>query len=155
MAIYRIAQEAMSNIAKHANASSLTVALTAPHRRVDLSVADDGYGFDRRILRPGPWASISCRSAPTTSEPTWLVASQPDIGTSVDVVWHCEPSRERFMTADAPIRILVVDDHKVVRKGSAPSSPSTTTSNSSAKPGTEKKPSSNAPHSRPTSSSWT
>ncbi len=83
IAIYRIAQEAMSNIAKHANASSLTVTLVGTDSRVDLSVVDDGYGFDRDgHSGPGRWASISCRSEPTTLGPTLVISSEPDIGTA-------------------------------------------------------------------------
>lgn len=44
--LYRIAQEALNNILKHAAASSVTLYLRANGNRVELEVIDDGTGFD-------------------------------------------------------------------------------------------------------------
>ena len=44
--LYRIAQEALNNIAKHANASQVTLKLCAEGKGLELSVVDDGCGFD-------------------------------------------------------------------------------------------------------------
>lgn len=43
---YRIAQEALTNVARHADARNVTVALKADNGRLDLTVTDDGRGFD-------------------------------------------------------------------------------------------------------------
>jgi len=43
--LFRIAQEALNNIAKHAQASAVTVRLTAAPGRVTLEVRDDGRGI--------------------------------------------------------------------------------------------------------------
>ena len=94
VAIYRIAQEAMSNIAKHANASSLTVTLVGTDSRVDLSVVDDGYGFDRTDIPAGAMGLDIMQERADAIGAELVVASQPDIGTRVDVAWHYEPSRE-------------------------------------------------------------
>jgi signal transduction histidine kinase len=45
-AIYRVMQEAMSNIARHANATSVAVTLVEGNRQLALSITDDGCGFD-------------------------------------------------------------------------------------------------------------
>lgn len=45
-AIYRIAQEALNNIAKHAEASQVKVELTCDPKRVELMIQDNGMGFD-------------------------------------------------------------------------------------------------------------
>lgn len=45
-ALFRIAQEAMTNVRKHARATSVTVTLERANGMVTLSVADDGAGFD-------------------------------------------------------------------------------------------------------------
>jgi signal transduction histidine kinase len=51
--LFRIAQEALSNVTRHAQASSLRVKLaTAPHS-VRLEIADDGVGFNPDAERPG------------------------------------------------------------------------------------------------------
>jgi signal transduction histidine kinase len=44
--LYRIAQEALNNIAKHANASQATLTLRSHHTGFELSIADNGSGFD-------------------------------------------------------------------------------------------------------------
>jgi signal transduction histidine kinase len=44
--IYRVAQEAVTNVAKHANAKTLTVILESTGEKLTLTVRDDGLGFD-------------------------------------------------------------------------------------------------------------
>ncbi len=45
LAVYRIAQESLTNIARHAHASHVTIGLEGGPGRVVLCVADDGRGF--------------------------------------------------------------------------------------------------------------
>jgi nitrate/nitrite-specific signal transduction histidine kinase len=49
--LYRIAQEALNNVLKHAEAHRITVCLRQDERSVTLEVADDGAGFDQAIAR--------------------------------------------------------------------------------------------------------
>jgi signal transduction histidine kinase len=44
--LYRIAQEAMSNAARHAHATQVAVTLSADDAEVTLAISDDGDGFD-------------------------------------------------------------------------------------------------------------
>lgn len=46
-AVYRITQEALTNVINHANATNLTVQLGLFENRLTLTVSDDGAGFDR------------------------------------------------------------------------------------------------------------
>ncbi len=46
LAVYRVAQEALTNAARHARAETVTLSLTRLGERVVLEVADDGQGFD-------------------------------------------------------------------------------------------------------------
>jgi two-component system, NarL family, sensor histidine kinase UhpB len=46
LAVYRIAQESLTNVARHAQASRVTIALERGHESVVLRVFDDGRGFD-------------------------------------------------------------------------------------------------------------
>ena len=48
LVLYRVAQEAMTNAARHAQATSVELSLTLVGERVVLVVADDGRGFDVR-----------------------------------------------------------------------------------------------------------
>ncbi len=52
-ALLRISQEALSNVLKYANASQVTINVTYQRARVQLSIRDDGIGFDPQI--PSQW----------------------------------------------------------------------------------------------------
>jgi signal transduction histidine kinase len=52
-ACFRIAQEALSNVARHARARHVEVTLTAQDVALELTVRDDGVGFDVERLRTG------------------------------------------------------------------------------------------------------
>ena len=49
-AAYRIAQEALTNVARHADATRVNVDLMGSDGFVVLSVSDDGNGFDIQVL---------------------------------------------------------------------------------------------------------
>lgn len=46
MALFRIAQEVFTNVAKHAQASQISTILEETAERVRLIIVDDGRGFD-------------------------------------------------------------------------------------------------------------
>jgi signal transduction histidine kinase len=48
--LFRIVQEALNNVMKHAQASRVRVELSQSHQEVNVLVADDGRGFDVRTL---------------------------------------------------------------------------------------------------------
>ena len=52
-ALYRIVQEQMNNILKHAHASKVNIHLSSSEERVELSLSDDGKGFDTSVKRSG------------------------------------------------------------------------------------------------------
>ena len=52
-AIYRVAQEALANVARHARATRVTVSAHAYPGRFELRIADDGRGFDAMTGRRG------------------------------------------------------------------------------------------------------
>lgn len=53
LALYRLVQEALTNILKYARASRVRVRLVSRESRVWLSVADDGIGFEPDRVGPG------------------------------------------------------------------------------------------------------
>ena len=59
LGIYRIAQEAITNILKHAKAHEVQVNLIAKEDIISISVEDDGVGFDYTEFRSGPHANES------------------------------------------------------------------------------------------------
>jgi signal transduction histidine kinase len=59
LGIYRIAQEAMTNILKHAEANEVQVNLIAKEDVISISVEDDGVGFDYIEFGTGPHVNES------------------------------------------------------------------------------------------------
>lgn len=51
--LYRVAQEAINNVIKHAEAKTLSISLTEFNDRVSLFIKDDGEGFDLNNARMG------------------------------------------------------------------------------------------------------
>jgi signal transduction histidine kinase len=48
--VYRVVQESLTNVVKHARASSIDIAVRCADDAVDVSVADDGIGFDAEAV---------------------------------------------------------------------------------------------------------
>lgn len=53
IAVYRIAQEALSNAVQHSSAEHVRVRLAVAGGRLELRVSDDGHGFDPGVRRGG------------------------------------------------------------------------------------------------------
>ena len=53
LAVYRIVQEQLNNIIKHAEASKVKINLTCHKKTLDLSIVDDGKGFNKEDKRTG------------------------------------------------------------------------------------------------------
>jgi signal transduction histidine kinase len=60
-ALYRISQEALNNVARHAQASRVELRLTDDGDRVTLEVQDDGVGFQPQREYPGHMGLHSMR----------------------------------------------------------------------------------------------
>jgi signal transduction histidine kinase len=94
IAMYRIAQEAMNNVAKHANASSLVVDLTGDDGYVHLAVTDDGYGFDTGEVSAESMGLDIMRERADEIGADLAVSSDPNGGTTVDLTWNDKPAGE-------------------------------------------------------------
>ena len=62
LAVYRIAQESLTNVARHAQASAVTIALEPGHDSVVLRLADDGRGFAGAPVEHGGLRSMRERA---------------------------------------------------------------------------------------------
>jgi signal transduction histidine kinase len=84
-ALYRIAQEALHNIVKHARASLVVLRLTEQANEIILEVRDDGKGFDPAVPFPGHLGLRSMHERVTKIGGTLSIESVPGQGTYVDV----------------------------------------------------------------------
>jgi two-component system NarL family sensor kinase len=84
---YRVVQEALSNIAKHAEASSVNIRIDSDAGTLDVEIADDGSGFDtndeREFLRQGRVGLASMRERAELASGTFVVRSRLGVGTTV------------------------------------------------------------------------
>jgi two-component system NarL family sensor kinase len=60
--LFRIAQEALTNIERHAHAGRIAIALTGGTHGVTLSIGDDGVGFDAAGIAQHPQRGIGLRN---------------------------------------------------------------------------------------------
>jgi signal transduction histidine kinase len=83
--LFAIGREALSNVAKHAAASSATVRVEAHLERVSLEVSDDGRGFDDTADCPGHYGLESMRTRAADIGGDLTVGSTLGVGTVVRV----------------------------------------------------------------------
>jgi PAS domain S-box-containing protein len=85
--LWRIGQEAMTNALKHAQASLVQITLTYESTRVQLSVQDDGQGFELiRERNADGFGLISMGQRAQQINSQFTIASHPGRGTEVAVV---------------------------------------------------------------------
>jgi two-component system nitrate/nitrite sensor histidine kinase NarX len=87
LAFYRVAQEAMHNVGKHAEASRVVVELTGDDGEVHLAVRDDGVGFDSVDGTEGTMGLSIMRERAEMIGAGLSVASSPGAGTAVALTW--------------------------------------------------------------------
>jgi PAS domain S-box-containing protein len=87
IALYRIAQEALNNVAKYAGASEVSVGLCVEREQVILVVRDDGRGFDMDEVLPDQLGIGIMRERAMGIGASLEVASSPGQGTLVTVRW--------------------------------------------------------------------
>lgn len=110
--IYRVLQEALTNVAKHAAASQVSVILDQPDGEVRLIVEDDGRGFDveaaaRRSAVELRLGLAGMRERAALAGGTLTVESAPGSGTTVYVRLSLErPPTEATTPAAGPERGL-------------------------------------------------
>jgi PAS domain S-box-containing protein len=85
VALYRIAQEALNNVAKHAGASAAVMRLSCQLGRIELLVRDDGLGFDPESLPPNSLGLGIMRERAEAIGATLTIESQPGAGTQIRV----------------------------------------------------------------------
>ncbi|MGI9068865.1 MAG: PAS domain S-box protein [Pyrinomonadaceae bacterium] len=88
--LYRIVQEALTNILKHAQANRVSVVLTLRHHNIGVVVEDDGKGFDVESMWAAPIEArrlglLGMRERMVLAGGTLSIESTPNVGTTVFV----------------------------------------------------------------------
>jgi signal transduction histidine kinase len=90
-ALFRIAQEALANVAKYSRARSSTLSLACAGGHVSLAISDDGCGFDSAALhaptKDHGWGFMIMRERASAVGARVRIDSTPGRGTRVVVDW--------------------------------------------------------------------
>ena len=108
--VYRVAQEALTNVVRHAGAGRVVIALGRDDGAVTLTVDDDGRGVSAHV---GDEARGHHRHARARA-----ARPRPPDGRTLPARRHAgDPADPGAMTTPATTTVLVADDHAVVRHG--------------------------------------
>jgi signal transduction histidine kinase len=87
VAIYRVCQEALNNVAKHAAASSVEIDLEHEDHGIELSIRDDGQGFDPERTITGHYGLSMMHERAEAVGARLSITSQPGQGTELIIRW--------------------------------------------------------------------
>jgi len=82
-ALYRVVQESLTNIVKHANARSVSISLARRASGVAAVIEDDGAGFDPRAVREGGVGLLGMRERLALLDGRIEIESRPGAGTTL------------------------------------------------------------------------
>jgi signal transduction histidine kinase len=85
LCFYRVTQEALRNVAKHASAKSADVALEAKDHRLHLSIRDNGSGFDVADNQKGSIGLLSMKERVRLVDGEFILKASRGHGTRIDV----------------------------------------------------------------------
>ena len=86
--VYRICQEGLNNIAKHAAASRVRIKLQYAAGKVDLHIQDNGRGFDSNLSVPGHYGLSMMNERAEAIGAKLEIMSRPGKGTAVILRWQ-------------------------------------------------------------------
>jgi len=97
VAIYRVLQEALNNVAKHAEASRVNVGIRNANNRVILIIQDDGKGLgcnDKKKQKYSGYGMSTMRQRVESSNGSFACSSPNGRGTTVTAVWDLSPEED-------------------------------------------------------------
>jgi signal transduction histidine kinase len=96
VAIYRVCQEALNNVAKHAAASKVEIHLKHNEKAIDVVIRDNGQGFDPEQITSGHYGLSMMRERAEGVGARLSITSQPGHGTELTIRWM--PGRMKEVT---------------------------------------------------------
>jgi signal transduction histidine kinase len=87
VALYRLCQEGLNNIARHAGSSQVDIQLQFETGGVEIRVRDDGRGFDPKQTAPGHYGLVMMRERAAAMGAKLSITSQPGHGTEIVIRW--------------------------------------------------------------------
>lgn len=115
--VYRVLQEALNNVAKHSDATRVRLLLTARENCIELTVADNGCGFDLAEKKSSDSSAISGFGLAGIADRTQLcggkfeILSEKGKGTTLHISLPCGPE-----SIGAPIPIASLRSRSASRQ---------------------------------------
>ena len=100
LTVYRLVQESLTNVAKYASAHQVEISVHAYGNVVEVTVRDDGKGFDMASVRPATHGLAGMRHRVEAAGGRLTVTSTPGRGTRVMAVL---PQSQAAPPADLPV----------------------------------------------------
>jgi two-component system sensor histidine kinase UhpB len=97
--VFRIFQEALTNVARHSGAQSVAVSLRRSKRGLELLVSDDGRGFEPRTSDATSFGLLGMRERALALAGQLLIDSRPGRGTTIRLRM---PDRRRVGQSPTP-----------------------------------------------------
>jgi signal transduction histidine kinase len=85
--LFRIAQEGLNNVVKHARARHVNLTLKQSKNQVTLSISDDGQGFDENAIDGGHLGLQIMRERAHNIGAELTITSLPGQGTVIVAIW--------------------------------------------------------------------
>jgi len=92
-AFTHICQEALNNVARHANASQVEIGLKQVRTVIEVCIHDNGQGFDTTQIFSGHYGLSMMRERAEAAGLLLSVTSQPGQGTELTIRWNNFPQR--------------------------------------------------------------
>jgi nitrate/nitrite-specific signal transduction histidine kinase len=90
LVFYRVAQEALNNVAKYAGARQVALHLDCQPSHLHMCIQDDGLGFDASAIPPGHLGVAIMRERANSIGASLTIESRPGQGTSIELAWRPE-----------------------------------------------------------------
>jgi signal transduction histidine kinase len=91
---YRVCQEALNNVVKHANASQVQIRLTQQEGVSDLQISDNGCGFDPNDANVSHYGLGMIRDRMKSIQGQLSVVSKKSKGCMIHILWSDQGTRE-------------------------------------------------------------
>lgn len=92
--LYRLCQEGLNNIAKHAGASRVEIHLQQDGSAVEVRLHDDGRGFDPEHIPPGHYGLSMMRERAEAVGAVLSITSQPGHGADITIRWTADEEQK-------------------------------------------------------------
>jgi signal transduction histidine kinase len=93
LCLYRVAQEALHNVARHSHAHKVQVQLRSGGERIFLHIVDDGIGIPAERERSVALGLASMRERVTLVGGTFTLCSEPMRGTRIEAAIPIKPAQ--------------------------------------------------------------